>query len=38
MRKKTKPVFSMKKKGDSGIVLPESERIKVANIAFGFAN
>jgi len=33
--KKTKPVFKAKK---GGVVLPEAEKIKIANVAFGFAN
>ena len=33
--KKTKPVFNDKKGAKP---LPEAERIKIANVAFGFAN
>ena len=33
--KKTKPVFNTKKGAKP---LPEEERIKIANVAFGFAN
>jgi hypothetical protein len=33
--KKTKPVFKAKK---GSVPLPEDEKIKIANVAFGFAN
>jgi len=33
--KKTEPVFKAKK---GAIQLPEAEKIKIANVSFGFAN